>query len=111
MSWCKQCNNKYRKENYSFDKKKNEKLKAAYGISLAQYDEMLLSQDGKCEICKSDKPGGKGSFCVDHNHFTGQIRGLLCHWCNFMIGQSRESIDILKSGIQYLEKWEVSSQQ
>ncbi len=50
------------------------------------YDKMLEAQGGLCAICKTDKPGGKGDFHVDHNHVTGAIRGLLCHNCNTGIG-------------------------
>ena len=105
LSWCRNCNNKYRKINYSFYKRRNEKLKANYGLGLEEFNQILLDQDNRCAICKSNTPGGKGTFNVDHNHTTGQVRGLLCHWCNFMIGQSRESIEILSAGIDYLKKW------
>lgn len=43
---------------------------------------MLLSQDGKCLICKKEK----NKLCVDHNHDTGKIRGLLCVKCNSNLG-------------------------
>ena len=108
ISWCRGCNNKHRKLNYSFHKKRNEKLKANYGLTLEEFDQILISQNNKCAICKSDNPGGRGTFHVDHNHTTGQVRGLLCHWCNFMIGQCKEDPEILRSGIDYLKKWSQS---
>ena len=83
-------------------------LKYNYGITIEDYDNKLKEQNNCCAICKSDKPGGNGDFYVDHNHTTNQVRGLLCQWCNFMIGQSKESPEILRSGIDYLQKWDQS---
>ena len=83
-------------------------LKYNYGITIEDYDSKLKEQNNCCAICKSDKPGGNGDFYVDHNHTTNQVRGLLCQWCNFMIGQSRENSEILRSGIDYLQKWDQS---
>ena len=55
-------------------------LKRRYGITQEQYDALLRSQGGKCGICKC-LPGRK-RLCVDHDHATGRIRGLLCVRCN-----------------------------
>ena len=61
--------------------------KKKYGITLAQYDEMLAAQNGKCKICGSDKAGTIGqNFAVDHCHTTGKVRGLLCINCNARLG-------------------------
>ena len=58
-----------------------------YGMTNADYDALLLSQDGKCAICKTDTPGkGRKFFDVDHNHITGKVRGLLCRVCNKYVG-------------------------
>jgi hypothetical protein len=50
------------------------------GISDERYAEMLEDQDGHCALC----PGVPGTrrLHVDHNHATGEVRGLLCHRCN-----------------------------
>jgi hypothetical protein len=105
MSWCKFCHSDKVKAKYNPLVRKARKLKYTYGITIEEFDSKLKDQGGCCAICKSDKPGGNGGFYVDHNHLTGQVRGLLCHWCNFMIGQSKEDIEILRAGIEYLEKW------
>lgn len=42
---------------------------------------MLAAQEGVCYICKREPNGRK--FCVDHNHKTGEVRGLLCYRCNY----------------------------
>lgn len=65
---------------------RNCKLIAQYGITSAQYDEMLEAQGGVCAICRTDTPGAKKKFFhVDHCHDTGEVRGLLCMSCNSRI--------------------------
>jgi Recombination endonuclease VII len=81
------------------------------GISLEEYYEIKGKQDGKCAICgleekRKSRNGGIARLCLDHNHTTGQVRSLLCHACNQVVGHSKESIEILKSAIQYLESHE-----
>jgi hypothetical protein len=74
------------------------------GISLDQYEAMLTVQDGKCAICRTDEPSHRhGLMCVDHDHKTGAVRGLLCHPCNMMLGWARDCIVRLKSAAIYLE--------
>ncbi len=85
--------------------KRNYSLKSKYGISLQEYNELLHRQDGKCAICYTSIPGrGRKNLLVDHNHKTGQIRGLLCHNCNNGIGFLRldDGIDLLNKAIYYL---------
>ena len=58
-------------------------LRRRYGITLENYHAMLDAQDGKCAICLGTKPGGRTEmFCVDHDHTSGAVRGLLCQSCN-----------------------------
>jgi len=79
-------------------------LKSIYGMPLGGYDAMLVKQDGKCAICQTDKPGGKGRFHVDHCHGTKEVRGLLCHRCNTGIGLLG-TVESLQSAISYLNKF------
>ncbi len=69
---------------------RNTRLKRDYGITLAEFDDMLLSQGGTCAICHQPETqvvnGILSHLCVDHSHETGHIRGLLCHRCNKTIG-------------------------
>jgi hypothetical protein len=55
-----------------------------FGITSAQYDAMLVSQDGKCAICRRENINKR--LAVDHNHVTGKVRGLLCVRCNVWLG-------------------------
>jgi DNA repair exonuclease SbcCD ATPase subunit len=63
-------------------------LMSTYGVTQAEYDKMLVAQEGRCRICGTDKPTGhsKRFFSVDHDHKTGRVRGLLCHTCNTQLG-------------------------
>lgn len=77
--------------NPNLDREKD--LKRHFGITLQQYDEMFLAQDGVCAICKHPESVryNKNSdkikrLAVDHCHETGKIRGLLCTRCNPAVG-------------------------
>lgn len=74
-----------------------------YGIELKDYDLMLEAQGGGCQICKSTDPKGQGRFHVDHNHETGEVRGLLCSHCNTGLGMFKDSPALLISAAAYLE--------
>ena len=103
---CKPCHNSKTRKSYDPVKRKANALKYNYGITLEEYNLKLDNQDYGCAICGVKIPGGNGKhFYVDHNHLTGQVRDLLCHNCNFVIGYAKEDIDILTAVINYLEIW------
>lgn len=59
-----------------------------YGLTPADYDEMVETQNGRCMICNTDQPGTEsGYWPVDHDHATGRVRALLCSACNAGLGQ------------------------
>lgn len=66
----------------------------------ALYDQLLAKQGGKCAICGEEANGNR--LAVDHNHETGEIRGLLCHQCNTGLGSFRDNPQLLKQAIAYL---------
>lgn len=103
-SKCKECSNKisqaYRDKNPGYTRERN--LKTLYGITHNDYLNMLEAQKGRCAICGTDTPGGKGTFHVDHCHLTGKVRGLLCGNCNRGIGYLKDSVSNLASAIFYL---------
>jgi hypothetical protein len=87
-------------------KVKDGSRKRRYGIDNNDYDLMLASQDGKCAICTTlaeDSP--KKQLFIDHCHSSGKVRGLLCHHCNFVIGQAKDDIEVLKNAIKYLRNY------
>jgi hypothetical protein len=59
---------------------------AKYGITEDDYDALLASQRGRCAICGKDASGNGRLLAVDHDHKTGEVRGLLCRGCNLGIG-------------------------
>lgn len=74
------------------------KLKSRYGLSLGQWDEMVIAHGGRCAIC--DKPSP--DIHVDHCHRTGAIRGLLCPPCNKGLGHFKDDVDRIMSAVAYL---------
>jgi hypothetical protein len=61
-------------------------LRRDYGITLEEYDAMLLAQNGCCYICKRHWSSFKKSLAVDHCHVSGKVRKLLCAKCNTAVG-------------------------
>ena len=98
---CKECKSKA----VSPEKRRELNLQRLYGITLEDYDMMILAQDGKCAICETTSPrGNTGRFHVDHNHDTGEVRGLLCSNCNTGIGLLQDSSKIVLKALNYLER-------
>lgn len=81
-------------------------LKKNYGLTVEQYDKMVVDQGGLCAICGKTPSGKRKLLCVDHCHRSGQIRGLLCLSCNCGLGYFKDSVDLLKKAVVYLEKSE-----
>jgi hypothetical protein len=79
-------------------------LKCTYGIVNADYLSMFESQGGCCAICLIHQSSFKRKLCVDHDHSTGKVRGLLCHSCNSALGLARDDVNILRAAISYLER-------
>ena len=84
------------------EKAKAGHLKHDYNLSLKQVNEMFAKQDYKCTICKQSL---KTCFrpCVDHNHKTGKIRGILCSNCNKGLGYFLDNPEFLRNAILYIE--------
>lgn len=93
---------KWKKENPK--KMEGYRLKHYYGISTEDYDFMYNKQQGCCAICGIHQSELKKALGVDHNHTTKKVRELLCVDCNWLLGHSKESIEILKSTIEYLKE-------
>jgi Recombination endonuclease VII len=80
------------------DRARDIDLRAKYGITLEEYEEMTVGQEGRCAICGVSVK----KLVVDHNHKTGKVWALLCHHCNTMIGSARENISTLVNAAAYL---------
>ena len=112
---CKECvkttSRKYRKENpekvRATDKKRytderRERIyfahvKKKYGLSESEYRAILAAQGGHCAICPSTD-----RLVVEHNHDTGEVRGIVCNRCNTALGMSDDSPTRLLALAQYL---------
>jgi hypothetical protein len=88
------------------------RFKWLYGLTEVEYDSMLTKQGGCCAVCGTQDPGGRfGHFVVDHNHETGQVRGLLCNACNMGIGQMADCAERLESAAIYLRSFPAADEQ
>lgn len=77
-------------------------LKDAFGITVEEYNRLLVSQGCRCAICR-ELPCKK-RLAVDHDHETGKIRGLLCFECNIGLGKFRDSALMVEAALRYLTK-------
>lgn len=96
-------------------KDRNGQLKK-YGLIPSDFDKMMELQKGLCAIC--GKPSiaknqyGMRLLDIDHNHNTGQVRGLLCTKCNTAIGKldvDTFGILNLEMAIKYINKYAINS--
>lgn len=78
------CNKCY-KESEAYAKQRDQYLQSTYGITLKEYQRLLEAQGGGCAIC-GGLSGGK-NLAVDHNHKSGNVRGLLCKRHNSAIAR------------------------
>ena len=90
-----------RRESYDPEKRREYLLRKKYAIGLADYESMLYAQGGGCAICGDGQPRD-GVLKVDHDHVTGEVRGLLCQTCNLGLGHFKDSPDILDNAAEYL---------
>lgn len=109
---CKDCDNqavktfRHKHRDRYLVRQRNSNLKTKYGLTEKEYDQLLYSQQGVCAICQgppvNTNPPYNSKLVVDHNHNTGQIRGLLCQRCNQGLGLFKDSTTYLQSAIDYL---------
>ena len=74
-------------------------LSARFGMTEEQWHDLFKKQGSNCAICD----GGELKWATDHCHNTGKIRGILCQSCNKMLGNAKDSKEILTKAIKYLE--------
>ena len=108
---CIDCNYRYRvgrsvrcnicKRKRARDRQHNAHLKRKYGITIEDYYAMLELQQGSCAIC--DGGTSKNYLATDHDHTTGEVRGLLCARCNKVLRDFRDTIARFLRAADYLE--------
>jgi len=78
-------------------------IRLKYGLSREAYETILKRQGSRCAICRSLIPGrGASRFFVDHDHRTGQVRGLVCNKCNAVLGMADDGPVRLLRAAEYL---------
>lgn len=93
---CKAC----AKQKSSYDDKHANHILNTYGLSKEEYARLIEESGNKCWICGG---GSTNRLSVDHNHKTGNVRGLLCKGCNRQLGRWRDNPDVAHRAAEYLE--------
>jgi len=86
------------------EEKRQQDLKKNYNMTLEDFMLILEQQRGCCAICGTNDPYSRhiNGWCVDHNHNTGRVRGILCHQCNVAVGHLQDSPELCDNAAQYL---------
>jgi len=89
------------------DVKRKSMWKLKFGLNVKDYNKMFDKQQGCCAICGRHQSELKRCLAIDHNHSTGQIRGLLCSSCNPAIGSlgADSGIELLQKAIEYIKEY------
>ncbi len=98
--WCKICVDEVRRANYNPHRVRDRNLRNNYrGFTSKDYDALLLKQNGVCAVCGEHQ--GK-HLHVDHDHTTGNVRGLLCNDCNAALGHVHDDPVIIRKLLHYI---------
>jgi hypothetical protein len=100
----KQAPNKSYRHLKGYDRYKNNHFLKNYKITLQEVNEIIKNQGFKCAICEKHLTPGKQTH-LDHCHDSNKIRGVLCTTCNVGLGMFKDSLLLLKSALNYLEKY------
>lgn len=94
---CSKVYQKQRKYRYPENDRKYQ-LKNLYGLSSEEYEELLEKSDHRCQVCGTQER----RLCVDHDHVTGEVRGILCHRCNSALGFLNDDPTLVEALGRYL---------
>lgn len=87
-SWCRGCRATYR----------NEICRGKFRDAISdEHLKQIKAEVTECVIC-----GANGPLVVDHDHATGQVRGMLCNHCNRGLGHFRDDPELLEFARMYL---------
>lgn len=76
-----------------------------YNSSFEAYSLQLTAQAGRCALCDRLPVAGEKHFSFDHDHVTGETRGVLCFSCNTGLGCFKDDPDLLRKALSYLRRW------
>lgn len=77
------------------------RIRKTYGITADEYNAIKEFQGGVCAMCRRAK-GTTRRLSIDHDHRTGEVRGLLCSVCNNILGHFRDDQELLRDAASYL---------
>jgi hypothetical protein len=97
---CKTCHNQQVRESRARQGgSRKYHLKRRYGLTPEEFEALLARQGSLCPICLK-----RPAVHVDHDHRSGNVRGILCEMCNGGLGQFRDNAETIESAIRYLER-------
>lgn len=106
---CRVAQAKQRQTRNDYETKNRElQYQAKYGITIEEYNRLLIMQELKCATCGLDAhdnvtPSGKViRLAVDHDHDTEKVRGLLCRSCNLALGYIKDNVETAVAMAEYL---------
>ena len=101
---CKDCQRDYRRQRHTEnpDLWRVGNLKRNYNLSLEEYRDLFIVQNNACAICERTTNSDGRSLAVDHDHETGEVRGILCISCNRGLGYFQDDPILLEKASQYL---------
>lgn len=82
-----------------------------YGLTQEQWNALFAAQNSCCAICEAVESGSKRGWHTDHCHTSGRVRGILCHHCNFMVGNAKDNPERLEAAARYLRGNHVTQEQ
>lgn len=84
------------------------RVTSEFGVTAEELEDMTLEQNNTCAICGKPESRMRNGvplrLCIDHNHRTGVVRGLLCSRCNVAIGMMDDDPDLFLAAAQYILK-------
>jgi hypothetical protein len=120
-SRCRDCHNRQGRNYYRLSAERRENMHRTYvlrkyGLCVDELEELLQRQDQRCAICRrpwAECASAKRSrfearflhyLCVDHDHTSGKVRGLLCNGCNTALGMFEEDSVRFEAAAAYLAR-------
>ncbi len=113
QSHCRSCSREWHRERPDYIRRKNAEFKrknptyhadrnrlVKYGLTRSQIDDLISSQKGGCLGCNRELVSLK--TCVDHDHSSGRVRGIICDDCNIVLGRVRDDPRTLSRLAEYV---------
>jgi hypothetical protein len=103
-TYCTPCWRDWQSEYYhaNKDRMRRKSIARIYGITMEELEELEASHGNRCAVCKVEADTENRNLCVDHDHDTGKVRGLLCKQCNSAAGLLGDSSQRVAALAAYL---------